>query len=100
MAIVSLFSNGRAASVREAAKTGLTRRFLKNVGLGEDELAKDIEKAWIELREGNIDGSKEPGEPEKPRRFTTGAGGREQAMPADAVLTGENADEVCFFFCE
>lgn len=97
MAIVSLFSNGRAASVREAAKTGLTRRFLQNVGFGDDELAKDdLEKAWVELREGKID-NKESGEPEKHKRFNAGTGVKEQTMPADAVLTGENADDVCSF---
>ena len=35
MAVVSLFSCGKAASVRDAVKTGLTRRFLNRVGLGD-----------------------------------------------------------------
>ncbi|GJJ14325.1 hypothetical protein Clacol_008589 [Clathrus columnatus] len=94
MAIVSLFSNGRAASVREAAKTDLTRRFLKNVGFGDGEQSKeDLEKAWDELREGKFE-VKEASEHEKPKRFTgTFGGGREQTMPADAVMTGERADD-------
>ncbi|KAF8582387.1 DUF21-domain-containing protein [Ramaria rubella] len=102
MAIVSLFSKGRAASVKEAVKTGLTRRFLDRVGLGEDDdNAKardpDLEKAWGDLREGKIGNAGEEGmiavEKERARRFTAGIEGREQAMPADAVLASENADD-------
>ncbi|KAF8530139.1 hypothetical protein BU17DRAFT_22833, partial [Hysterangium stoloniferum] len=93
MAIVSLFSKGRAASVKEAVKTGLTRRFLNNIGLGEEE---DLEKAWSELRSGNINGADANGntekEKEKPMRFITGLDSKEQAMPADAVLASADAD--------
>ena len=86
MAVVSLFSRGKAASVRDAVKTGLTRRFLNRVGLGDsdDESEKDVEKA--------IDGPKE--EKDTIRRFIPGLESREQAMPADAVLAKTDADDV------
>ncbi|KAF8493569.1 hypothetical protein JB92DRAFT_2998552 [Gautieria morchelliformis] len=104
MAIVSLFSKGRAASVKEAVKLGLTRRFLNRVGLGEDgdeesegKKNKDLEKAWGDLREGKIGGGAEEGATEKDKetvkRFRASIEGREQAMPADAVLASENADD-------
>jgi metal transporter CNNM len=113
MAIVSLFSKGRAASVKDAVKTGLTRRMLNRVGLGEDdeERSHDLERAWGELREGKIGEVSEEGtevaeketglaavavEKERVRRFTAGIEGREQAMPADAVLASEDADKVRF----
>jgi hypothetical protein len=105
MAIVSLFSKGRTASVKEAVKMGLTRRFLNRVGLGEDgdeesegKKDKDLEKAWGDLREGKIgDGTDEGAtekDKEKVKRFRASIEGREQAMPADAVLASENADDV------
>lgn len=109
MAIVSLYSKGRAASVKEAVKMGLTRRFLNRVGLGEDgdeegggKKDRDLEKAWGELREGKIgdtaENSGKEKEKEKVRRFTASIEGREQAMPADAVLASEDADDVCWLF--
>ena len=103
MAIVSLYSKGRAASVKEAVKMGLTRRFLNSVGLGEDgdvpEAAKnkDLEEAREELREGEIgDAGEEAVERHKDntRRFRASIEGREQTMPADAVLASEDADDV------
>ena len=102
MAIVSLFSKGRAASVKDAVKTGLTRRFLNRVGLGEDDegRGKDLERAWGELREGKVGVAIEENvgavDKERVRRFMTSIEGREQAMPADAVLASEDADKVCF----
>lgn len=84
---------------------GLTRRFLNRVGLGEDgdgdesgngKKDKDLEKAWGELREGKIDGAAEgSGEKDRLSRFQASIEGREQAMPADAVLASEDADDVC-----
>lgn len=115
MAIVSLFSKGRAASVKEAVKMGLTRRFLNRVGLGEDgdgdddgsgggKRDKDLEKAWGELREGKIGGVAEGGGAQGGKERLTGSKfsasieGREQAMPADAVLASEDADDVGYHY--
>ncbi|KIJ37529.1 hypothetical protein M422DRAFT_177870 [Sphaerobolus stellatus SS14] len=80
MAIVSLFSKAKAASVHETVKTGMTRRFLNRVGLGDsDSDLSDIEKA---MAKENINA------------FTAGIAGREQSMPADAVLCSAGADDV------
>lgn len=94
IAIVSLFSKGRAASVKEAAKIGLTRRFLNRVGFGDDEsdtTEHDVEKGFDKRNSADYDGK--PSEM-KSKRFTAGIESREQTMPADAVLATTDADKV------
>lgn len=97
IAIVSLYSKGRAASVKEAAKMGLTRRFLNRVGLGDDDDSDseghDVEKG-LKKKKNEGDYSEGKQGDIKLKRFTASIDGREQAMPADAVLATSDADNV------
>lgn len=105
MAIVSLLSKGLAANLKETVKTSLTHKFLDRVGSRDDEENSDgkpKKNEDIESGKGGVATEIRPVTSpagtvvaeHKGRRFLVGIEGREQAMPADAVLTTEDAENV------
>ena len=100
MAVVSLFSKAKAASVQETVKQSLTKRFLNRM-LGDSESDSDSDYDDKDIEKG---AKKEKKEREKEtsmkgnggRGLTAGLTGREQAMPADAVLASAGANDVSF----
>ncbi|KZT33117.1 DUF21-domain-containing protein [Sistotremastrum suecicum HHB10207 ss-3] len=97
MAIVSRYSQKRAASVKEAAKPAMTRRFLNRVGLGDSDSSSDDE-GDAELgnahphSKGNGEKKKEKKERKECVSMNVSLGGKEQSMPADALMAKADAE--------